>query len=128
MKAALPGFTSCTDRLVGVLGAAADQQQVVLMHHLAILTTLEVICQVNVRRVAAPPCGELGLVPALGSNNNSCYQTQTCEATLAACQSGCSHVTVLEGWQRSPPRQYAVCLFCLTHMSAMAMLTSAHTR
>eukprot|EP00775_Hariotina_reticulata_P011446 gene11446-11592_t len=47
LKAALPGFTSCTDRLVGILGAAADQQQVVLMHHLAILTTLEVICQVG---------------------------------------------------------------------------------
>jgi hypothetical protein len=47
LKAALPGFTSCTDRLVAVLGAAADQQQQVLMHHLAILTTLEVICQVR---------------------------------------------------------------------------------
>jgi hypothetical protein len=69
LKAALPGFTSCTDRLVAVLGAAADQQQQVLMHHLAILTTLEVICQVR---------GQGGVPPRLRSPLNSSVVPASC--------------------------------------------------
>lgn len=46
LKSALPGFISCTEHLVQRLDAAAESQQVVLMHHLTVLTTLEVICKV----------------------------------------------------------------------------------
>ena len=45
--AALPGFLGCADRLAARLGAAAEAGEVVRMHDLAILTTLEVICQVG---------------------------------------------------------------------------------
>lgn len=47
LKAALPGFVSCTQNLVELLGRKADQQEVVQMHLVAILTTLEVICKVR---------------------------------------------------------------------------------
>lgn len=46
LKAALPGFVSCTQRLVQHLEGSAAAEEVVLMHHLTILTTLEVICKV----------------------------------------------------------------------------------
>eukprot|EP00878_Enallax_costatus_P044862 GHUV01053631.1.p1 GENE.GHUV01053631.1~~GHUV01053631.1.p1 ORF type:complete len:226 (+),score=26.62 GHUV01053631.1:787-1464(+) len=46
LKAALPGFISCTQHLVQRLEEAAEKQDVVLMHHLTVLTTLEVICKV----------------------------------------------------------------------------------
>lgn len=46
LKSALPGFISCTEHLVQRLDAAAESQQVVLLHHLTVLTTLEVICKV----------------------------------------------------------------------------------
>lgn len=46
LKAALPGFVSSSQNLVEHLGAKADQQEVVLMHHVAVLTTLEIICKV----------------------------------------------------------------------------------
>jgi hypothetical protein len=47
LKSALPGFVSCSQHLVELLGRKADQQEVVMMHHVAILTTLEVICKVG---------------------------------------------------------------------------------
>lgn len=47
LRAALPGFADCGERLVAELGRAAQAGEVVLMHELAILTTLEVICQVG---------------------------------------------------------------------------------
>lgn len=47
LKAALPGFISCTEHLVERLDKAAEKEDVVLMHLLAILTTLEVICKVH---------------------------------------------------------------------------------
>jgi cytochrome P450 len=46
LKTALPGFISCTEHLVQRLEAAADQREVVQLHHLTVLTTLEVICKV----------------------------------------------------------------------------------
>jgi cytochrome P450 len=48
LKTALPGFISCTEHLVQRLEAAADQREVVQLHHLTVLTTLEVICKVSV--------------------------------------------------------------------------------
>ena len=47
LKAALPGFVSCTQNLVELLGRKADQQEVVQMHLVAILTTLEIITKVE---------------------------------------------------------------------------------
>lgn len=46
LKSALPGFVSSSERLVELLGRKADSGEVVLMHHVAILTTLEIICKV----------------------------------------------------------------------------------
>jgi hypothetical protein len=47
LKSALPGFVSSTQNLVELLGRKADSQEVVLMHMVAILTTLEIICKVR---------------------------------------------------------------------------------
>lgn len=47
LKSALPGFVSSTQNLVELLGRKADSQEVVLMHMVAILTTLEIICKVG---------------------------------------------------------------------------------
>ncbi|WIA09641.1 hypothetical protein OEZ85_009029 [Tetradesmus obliquus] len=47
LKTALPGFISCTEHLVERLEAAAEQREVVQLHHLTVLTTLEVICKVG---------------------------------------------------------------------------------
>lgn len=47
LQAALPGFVSCTAHMVQALERAAEEQKVVLMHELAILTTTEVICKVG---------------------------------------------------------------------------------
>lgn len=46
LKSALPGFVSSSQHLVQLLADRADKQEVVLMHHVAILTTLEIICKV----------------------------------------------------------------------------------
>ncbi|WIA29722.1 hypothetical protein OEZ86_012202 [Tetradesmus obliquus] len=47
LKTALPGFISCTEHLVERLEAAAESREVVQLHHLTVLTTLEVICKVG---------------------------------------------------------------------------------
>jgi hypothetical protein len=47
LKTALPGFISCTEHLIQQLEAAADQKEVVQLHHLTVLTTLEVICKAS---------------------------------------------------------------------------------
>eukprot|EP00879_Flechtneria_rotunda_P002371 GHRR01002566.1.p1 GENE.GHRR01002566.1~~GHRR01002566.1.p1 ORF type:complete len:637 (+),score=222.18 GHRR01002566.1:182-2092(+) len=47
LQSALPGFISCTERLVEQLAEAADKQKVVQLHHLVVLTTLEIICKVG---------------------------------------------------------------------------------
>jgi hypothetical protein len=49
LKSSLPGFISSSQHLVELLGQKADRQEVVHMHHVAILTTLEIICKVCVR-------------------------------------------------------------------------------
>jgi len=56
LKAALPGFVSSSQNLVEHLGTKADGQEVVLMHHVAVLTTLEIICKVN-SQVLSVMCG-----------------------------------------------------------------------
>jgi hypothetical protein len=49
LKSAYPGVVGCAQNLVDLLGRKADQQEVVQMHLVAILTTLEVICKVSGR-------------------------------------------------------------------------------
>jgi cytochrome P450 len=46
LRQCLPSFVACTRRLVSRLDAAAESREVVRLHHLAVLTTLEVICKV----------------------------------------------------------------------------------
>jgi cytochrome P450 len=49
LKSALPSFVGCTQHLMEELGRAADAKETVLMHELAIMTTVEVICKVGQR-------------------------------------------------------------------------------
>jgi cytochrome P450 len=46
LRAALPGFVSCTSHMVQELERAAADKRVLSMHELSILTTTEVICKV----------------------------------------------------------------------------------
>lgn len=63
LRAALPGFLACAGRLAGRLDAAAAAGEVVRMHDLAVLTTLEVICEVrwaaNMGQQRLPQLGRL---------------------------------------------------------------------
>jgi hypothetical protein len=47
LRAALSGFVECSQHLVERLETKADRGEVVLMHHAAVLTTLEIICKVR---------------------------------------------------------------------------------
>lgn len=52
LKTALPGFIGCTEHLVERLEAAAESREVVQLHHLTVLTTLEVICKASATRLS----------------------------------------------------------------------------
>lgn len=47
LRSALAGFVGSSQHLVELLGRKADSGEVVKMHHVAILTTLEIICKVR---------------------------------------------------------------------------------
>lgn len=82
LKSALPGFVSSTQNLVELLRRKADSQEVVLMHMVAILTTLEIICKVRHRAL-----------PLL-----VCVCRQSCQGPVWMLPSGQGADSFLGGW------------------------------
>jgi hypothetical protein len=86
LKTALPGFISCTEHLVQRLDAAAEQKEVVQLHHLTVLTTLEVICKVEDTPADAGIVMLLSCIAAvarsMGLHINAAREGATCDRML----------------------------------------------